>query len=154
MYVANRDLHFSLSSKRLVWGLVLWIYCWLCQHWTLGERNTLPGGIFLVFFWDEEPDKLSVAHAPFPLHWVPSAETGRTASYRWENTHTSKKTQDAGGSQRLSHVGYSLSLNTVNWNVWFLTGWVVSYLVTAPEKSRSMILFDEAEGDDEHWTSC
>lgn len=29
-----------------------------------------PGGIFLVFFGDEEPDELGVAHPAFSLHSV------------------------------------------------------------------------------------
>lgn len=54
---------------------------WYATHLldTLREKETvklllnrclLPGGIFLVFFGNEEPDELSVAHPAFSLHSV------------------------------------------------------------------------------------
>ncbi len=77
---------------------------------------SLPCGILFVLLWNEEPNKLSIAHSSFSLHWV-SPRRNKTCI--------------------ISHMWLYHKYTTQN----LLSS---SYLVTAPENSLSMILLDEA----------
>lgn len=81
--------------------------------------SILPGGIFLVFLWYEEPHKLSITHPAFPLHGVTP------------------------GNKRDKAIQYCSYREIISCSV-FVYLCVFTYRVTAPENNLSMILFEDA----------